>query len=168
MENGLTNGRSKITNGLSNGVHAKALPERTLWRVFFLSAADKGSIKLLIARFASYLTRKGSEKDELLNDLAFTLSMRRSLLEWGVAVPARTPEELMASIQSEDLEPIRRSKQPQISFVFTGQGAQWHAMGRELMINYSVFRSTIQEAEICLTNLGANWSLIGSRFFTLG
>jgi acyl transferase domain-containing protein len=31
--------------------------------------------------------------------------------------------------------------------VFTGQGAQWHAMGRELVKTYPVFALTIEVAD---------------------
>lgn len=44
--------------------------------------------------------------------------------------------------------------------MYTGQGAQWHAMGRELMQAYPVFSKTMEDADRCLRDLGAEFSLI--------
>jgi acyl transferase domain-containing protein/NADPH:quinone reductase-like Zn-dependent oxidoreductase len=44
--------------------------------------------------------------------------------------------------------------------VFTGQGAQWYAMGRELITTYPVFGASIKEADAILKDLGADWSLM--------
>jgi acyl transferase domain-containing protein len=43
--------------------------------------------------------------------------------------------------------------------VFTGQGAQWYAMGRELIEPYPVFKATLFEAESYLNDFGTDWSL---------
>lgn len=50
----------------------------------------------------------------------------------------------------------------QIGFVFTGQGAQWHAMGRELygQHGYPVYTAALDLADRCLQKLGAQWSLV--------
>lgn len=50
----------------------------------------------------------------------------------------------------------------QIGFVFTGQGAQWHAMGRELygQHGYAVYTSALDRADRYLRRLGAHWSLV--------
>ena len=44
--------------------------------------------------------------------------------------------------------------------VFTGQGAQWHAVGRELIMAYPPFKASLEEDEIYLKELGADWSLL--------
>lgn len=58
------------------------------------------------------------------------------------------------------MKPVRSNKPPNIGFVFTGQGAQWWAMGRELIWAYPIFRDTLVEAERCLIEFGATYSLI--------
>ncbi|KAF7588746.1 hypothetical protein BBP40_005272 [Aspergillus hancockii] len=40
------------------------------------------------------------------------------------------------------------------------QGAQWYAMGRELLSSYPVFRNSIQEANEYLQTLGCQWDLL--------
>jgi acyl transferase domain-containing protein len=47
-----------------------------------------------------------------------------------------------------------------ITFVFTGQGAQWHGMGRELISESKVFERSIIKSEKLLNSFGCAWSLI--------
>ena len=48
-----------------------------------------------------------------------------------------------------------------LAFVFTGQGAQWYAMGRELIAVYPAFGHSLETTDLCLRELGACWSLLG-------
>ena len=59
------------------------------------------------------------------------------------------------------MKPTRSGEPARLGFVFTGQGAQWFAMGRELLDAYPTFRATLLEAERYLIELGATWSLTG-------
>lgn len=65
----------------------------------------------------------------------------------------------MEALGNAQVTPQRSTTAPRIAYIFTGQGAQWHAMGRELVETYPVFSSTIRVAEDCLNALGADWSL---------
>lgn len=47
---------------------------------------------------------------------------------------------------------------PVLGFVFTGQGAQWAGMGRELL-EYSVFKDSITRSDHYLREVGCTWSL---------
>lgn len=105
---------------------------------------------------------------DLLNNLAYTLS-RRSLLKWRVAIPAATSFDLIDALNSNRIVPGKvmdggkgRNEGLQLGFVFTGQGAQWHAMGRELygIYGYPVYKTALERADRCLRKLGAQWSLI--------
>lgn len=55
-----------------------------------------------------------------------------------------------------------RPEDLQLGFVFTGQGAQWHAMGRELygVNGYAVYKAALERADRCIRKLGSPWSLI--------
>jgi acyl transferase domain-containing protein len=50
------------------------------------------------------------------------------------------------------------SHAPKIAFVFTGQGAQWYAMGKDL-VAYDVYRHSVESCEDTLRSLGCKWSL---------
>ena len=100
-------------------------------------------------------------EDRLLDNLAYTLGQRRSRFPWIVAMPAKTLHDLIDVLVRRDLKPVRATEVPRIGFVFTGQGAQWHAMGRQLIDAYPIFRATLLDGERHLKSLGAKWSLIG-------
>lgn len=68
---------------------------------------------------------------------------------------------LAIALNSPDAIPRRVSaKSPKLAFVFTGQGAQWHAMGRELLDSHAVFASSIERADEHLLSIGADFSLL--------
>lgn len=87
-------------------------------------------------------------------DLAHTLGTRRSnLAQRGFALVGQ-------KTLKEDLQPDRfqkavagvYSKLP-IAFIFTGQGAQWPQMGKELLEEFPCFRRSIQELDAVLQKL---------------
>jgi acyl transferase domain-containing protein len=75
---------------------------------------------------------------------------------WVAAVRARTIDELAERLRDPMLRPSSTSKRPRLAFVFNGQGAQWHAMGRELIGAYPVFGRSIREADDILKEYGAS------------
>ncbi|KAI1563604.1 Polyketide synthase modules protein, partial [Pyrenophora tritici-repentis] len=93
-------------------------------------------------------------------DLAYTLVERRSRFPWSIAVRARSLGQLAEILEDPRRQPIRASSSPvRIGYVFNGQGAQWYAMGRELMSASEVFSTSIDRAEAHLQGFGALWSL---------
>ncbi|MCJ1402141.1 hypothetical protein MMC11_005360 [Xylographa trunciseda] len=157
--NAFTN-RHKAQKGLSLGISTPTTSSPNT-RVYVLSAFEKSSLLSQMRNMHTYLSDKVVERScNLMQDLAFTLAQRRSLHAWRVAITASSQLELMNALQDEDIKPSRCSSPLKLAFVFTGQGAQWAAMGRELMRDYPVFASTIQDADMCLKGLGARWSLI--------
>ncbi len=71
--------------------------------------------------------------------------------------------DLTVAIQSLEASPFKPTRlpstAPRIGMVFTGQGAQWHAMARELIAPFPVFQASLEEAAGYLREFGANWSL---------
>ncbi|KAK4210832.1 putative polyketide synthase [Rhypophila decipiens] len=133
-------------------------------RLFRLSGKDETTTKRMVTQLKDYLEtiNRDSSKDDaqLLNDLAYTLNQRRSRFSWNTAVTAKTKKELIAALDPAAV-PLARSesdKPPRLGFVFTGQGAQWHAMGRELLLTYPVFRDAVLEGEQILKDFGCPWS----------
>jgi acyl transferase domain-containing protein len=68
---------------------------------------------------------------------------------------------LIQALNSGKISPDRETEPLRIGFVFTGQGAQWNAMGRELYEQYPVFASTLNACDKCLESFGASFSVIG-------
>jgi acyl transferase domain-containing protein len=131
-------------------------------RVYVLSANDKTSLEKQMQQLTVYLEQRPEVfQNSLLPNLAYTLGERRSVLSWKVAIPARASAELIPKLASSDITPSRSVKEPRIGFIFTGQGAQWHAMGRELLDTYPVFVKTMEKFDLCLAQMGSDFSVIG-------
>ena len=96
----------------------------------------------------------------LLKNLAYTLIEKRTSFPWrGFCVASK---DLNAELKWS--APARAKPTPNICFVYTGQGAQWYGMGRELL-QYGVYRKSILEADRYLQSLGCSWSLMGTSLF---
>lgn len=133
-------------------------------RLFMLSAFDEEGMQRNASGFAQYLRRKMSlprSHDHLLDDLCFTLSTRRSVFSWKSFVAASTVKELAWNL-SENMfaKPVQTAEPPEFCFVFTGQGAQYQAMGRALL-TYPVFQESLEDASDYIRRLGSPWSLLG-------
>lgn len=125
------------------------------WRVYVVSAKDSVACRTMMRRLAAHIV----EPMPSVADLAYTLSERRSKHAWVAAIPARTVSELVDRLQEPARKPSHSTKRPRLGFVFNGQGAQWYAMGRELIPAYPVFGQAIQAADDILKDYGASWSL---------
>ena len=137
-------------------------------RLFVLSAFDEVSGKAQAKLLASYLNERRSIYDQVfLDELAFTLGKRRSVLPYKAAVSASSVSQLAEAIGGEDVKYSKATKSPALGFVFTGQGAQWYAMGRELIDVYPVFRRSLLNASKYLYIFGATWSLLGKSLIAL-
>ncbi|KAK8045422.1 hypothetical protein PG993_005446 [Apiospora rasikravindrae] len=104
---------------------------------------------------------KARQTSEIFDRLVCTLTARRSRLPWKSFVVASSLEGAISALEGPIPKPLRSTdgeKIPPLVFVFTGQGAQWYAMGRELLHN-PVFRERICEADLYFKSLGASWSL---------
>ncbi|KAK2930050.1 Polyketide synthase, dehydratase domain [Fusarium oxysporum f. sp. vasinfectum] len=78
----------------------------------------------------------GEDDTAFLHNYAYTLGSRRSNLEWKHAVVAKSREDLIVKLQNIDESLFKRTsknKQPNICFLFCGQGAQFAQMGKDLL-----------------------------------
>lgn len=159
--NGVTNGVTKqTTNGLANGHSVDNFRKPPY--VFLFSASDAGGIERLGSAYATYLEKLQSEElsSQFLNDLAYTLSEKRTVLPWKSYILASTVDGLREKLGNKTLpKPSRSSIAPRLQLVFTGQGAQWARMGLELL-TFSTFRNSLESADKHLRDIGCSWSLI--------
>ncbi|KAK9424265.1 putative Ketosynthase family 3 (KS3) domain-containing protein [Seiridium unicorne] len=95
-----------------------------------------------------------------LPDLAYTLSERRTKFWHRAFITTRTTE--IGDMVNEWAISKESSKNNSISFIFTGQGAQWPQMGRDLLRFFPWTRNILQELDDVLQNLSnpRSWSLI--------
>lgn len=131
-------------------------------RLFTISAFDEKAGKQQAKNIARYLEeRHDIASSKMLDDLAFTLNERRTVFPWKTAVSASSIDELVSLLKDENVEFSKSSKPPTVAFIFTGQGAQWNAMGRQLIAAYPVYRKSIEQSSRHLRAIGAPWDLLG-------
>ncbi|KAI3394363.1 hypothetical protein diail_2874 [Diaporthe ilicicola] len=152
-----TNSQPKaLTNGYTNGTHSEATP-----KLFVVSSNDKEGVSRNVERLTSYLST-ASSKPGFLDNLAYTLATKRSVLPWKSFAIASSLEQLTENLSPSALStPLRSSStyDPRLAFLFTGQGAQWNAMGRGLSI-YPAFQASMDASEKMLrSDFGCRWSL---------
>ncbi|PVH82728.1 polyketide synthase [Cadophora sp. DSE1049] len=134
-------------------------------RLFVLSSHEQSGIEKLSHGYAEYLVAKDSsvssfkDASQLAIDLAYTLASRRTRLPWKAFVVSSSPEKIKSQLLEGVSKPIRSSEVPNVAFIFSGQGAQWYAMGRELL-QYQMFRYSLEEADAYLRSIGSEWSLM--------
>lgn len=149
----------QILVGNSNKMVANS--EQSL--VYVFSAKDSIALERMADRFAAYLRDSLSNHQGIIaSDLAYTFWKRRSLFPWRLVIRARNLPELCTKLASKTLKPVHTTKQPRLGFVFNGQGAQWYAMGRELITTYPFYGHRIHKAGQILQQYGATWSLQGT------
>ncbi|RMZ66367.1 polyketide synthase [Pyrenophora seminiperda CCB06] len=153
LENYISPSAPAITNG---GVASK---------VYVLSAKDEHAATAMVSNLRDHLVDI-EDNAAYERDLAYTLGQRRSNFPWVTATTASSISELVRKIDAGKMKPKRRNDIPRIGFVFTGQGAQWWAMGRELIAAYPVFRESLVEAEGYLREFGATWNLMEELYQT--
>ncbi|KAK3381968.1 polyketide synthase [Podospora didyma] len=130
-------------------------------KLYVLTANDKTALSQLMKNIVIYLEQRPEIfQMDLTSNMAYTLGQRRSLLQWRVAIPAANSFELIEAINGEKATPGKEIEPLRLGFIFTGQGAQWHAMGRELFEQYPTFNKSISNADKYLSKIGAEWSLI--------
>lgn len=163
--NGKVNGH---VNGNINGVDAHVNGTTVdKYKLLVVSAKDEHAHENMVARLADFLRQKeqhsSQDVETLLDNLVYTLGQRRTVFPRVAAYPVPTSQGLEGVakvLETPKFRPSRPSQRPRIGMVFTGQGAQWYAMGRELVATYPVYKESLEEADGYLRELGADWSLM--------
>ncbi|KAL9122567.1 MAG: hypothetical protein Q9187_000881 [Circinaria calcarea] len=151
----------KLSNGVSHGRTVGETPQLIL-----LTAFDEDGVERNARRQVEYLKNiqpPTEEEGVFLNSFAHTIN-KRSVFPWRSFALASSFKELCQSLSSPT-RALRVRTQPSLGFVFTGQGAQWYAMGRELR-SYPVFERSIRDADVYFKSIGASWSLMNELLQT--
>lgn len=139
----------------------EVIPRLMVW-----SAADKPGLDRIIQAYRDWIdhqnhdTLAATNPEAFMARLSLTLDSHRNQLPWRSFAILRSPAEL-AELHTHISAPLRASSRiPRLGFVFSGQGGQWFAMGRELLW-YPSYRKEILAAGDYLQSLGCPWSAIG-------
>ncbi|KAI8628763.1 polyketide synthase [Xylariaceae sp. FL1651] len=134
------------------------------YHLFPWSSHDQDGILRVCDLLNGYLDKKSKQllsstkKHSFLRDLCYTLAVKRTHHGWRCFALAESYESLHNALSSKPVA-TRTVLEPCLAFIFTGQGAQWATMGKELM-TYSVFQRSLCEADKFLSRLNCHWSLI--------
>ncbi|AJJ12396.1 zinc-binding dehydrogenase family protein [Yersinia rohdei] len=131
--------------------------------LFTCSAATEEALKAQLTAYRNYL----SNTELSLNDLCFNAGQHRSSLLYRIAIACRSLVDLQQKIDSylngEQLIGVEigqeSTKKPRLAFIFTGQGPQWYAMGRQLIETEPVFRHVVEKIGSLFQKI-AGWSLL--------
>lgn len=106
------------------------------------------------------LDRQQIADDGFLDDLAFTLNECRSRFTCKAAVTGDAVGSVISAF-SKNVTVRNAIRKPTLGFVFTGQGAQWAGMGKELLQAYPVFRESIARIDNYLADIGSPFTVQG-------
>ncbi|KAK2042656.1 beta-ketoacyl synthase domain-containing protein [Colletotrichum somersetense] len=146
-----------------SGVEMSGYECEDLPRLFVLSANDPDAASRLGKLYEGYVSAKVAEglgetaRLRFLRDLSYTLASRRTHHAWRSVSIAGSPGQLQKALEG-GLVPTRVKASPRLAFVFTGQGAQWAAMGMDLLA-YRAFQESLFAADRYLNDIGCRWSL---------
>lgn len=128
----------------------KSRPRKNL---LLFSANHSEALKTIAHNYENYIEKH----PDRLDDLAYTLARRREHLRIRnfAVTDGSTPFEV---------SPQTKSQGPcETAFVFTGQGAQWVQMGKQLMVDYPSFLANIRFMDEVLQSLeqAPPWTIEG-------
>lgn len=123
------------------------------------SAKHPESLRRSVENHKSYLARQ----PQSLRDMSWSLATKREKFAHRAFAVAHDPESFELSRTHNSTTSIPR----EVVFCFSGQGAQWAQMGRELVSTEHVFRETLQRLDGILAQSSdpPEWTLLGTLLF---
>ena len=124
-------------------IHVKSKHSLSRLHLLVFSANTQKSTQKAIENYKEYMTNNRP----VLESLAYTLGARREHLSYRAFCIAGGRANLDFS------SPKKSTSPPSVVFTFTGQGAQWMGMAKELIEDYSSFRDNIKRMDDSLALL---------------
>ncbi|KAI0532874.1 polyketide synthase [Xylaria digitata] len=122
-----------------------------------VSAASAGSLKTLIEQILQTVAKSGGDPG-LVRNLAYTLTKGRDTLQHRSYLLATWDKDATRyTVSAEEAVMIGDAKQLPFAFVFTGQGSQYAQMAKELLLQSTSFRESIQNLDKVLQTLPAQY-----------
>ncbi len=120
-------------------------PDARPHHLLTLNAKDDAALHALAARYADFLA---TAADTDLADICYTTHMGRAHFAHRLALSGASCAELRAQCAATQTTAAEQPQiAPRIAFLFTGQGAQYLEMGRELYATEATFRATLDECD---------------------
>ncbi|KAI1116621.1 hypothetical protein F5Y14DRAFT_49656 [Nemania sp. NC0429] len=132
-----------------NGQESKATPKLLVW-----TAADQRAVDRTMDIYEAYFKDMIATNDTRIQQLAYTLATRRSILLWRTFAVVDSKSNVLVATDR-----IRSKRNCALAFVFAGQGAQYAKMGVDLLC-YPVFEQTLRDIDGIFGGLGCKWSLL--------
>lgn len=135
------------------------------------SGPSEDSVRRIASSFAQFFVKLrfctgAIDLNSYLESLAYTLNHKRSSFSYMSYMAVDSLDEL-CDIESQISPPIcLKDSLPKIGFVFTGQGAAWAMMGKDLFLEYPAFHQSLVASANDLQDLGCKWNLIGIHEYT--
>ncbi len=152
----ITNGAT--SNGATSGAVVAQHPVRHVetgdrpYHILTLSAKQEKALRELAQRYADYLT---AHPDVDLAEVCFTANTGRSHFDHRLAAVAESTdqlrEQLAAFAAGREITGVSSGqiakKRAKVAFLFTGQGAQYVGMGRQLYETQPVFKEALDRCD---------------------
>ncbi|MGA8086340.1 MAG: type I polyketide synthase, partial [Terracidiphilus sp.] len=148
---GFSGTNAHLIVGQAPELREKSLEIARPGHLLVLSAQSEGALRELAARHLHYLARNGGTD---VADLCFTLNTGRAHLNERAALTATSAKELSAKLKSlstgseagtDARGEFTEAAEPELAFLFTGQGSQYVGMGRQLYDTQPTFRRALDE-----------------------
>jgi len=119
----------------------------------FLSGKSEAALKSTAKHYAAWLRREAVVD---LYDIAYSAAFNREWLEHRAVVFGDTPHAVATALVAfaEDRPsnlPVATatalSQEPQVAFIYSGNGSQWEGMGRRLLAGNATFKAAVQAVE---------------------
>jgi acyl transferase domain-containing protein/SAM-dependent methyltransferase len=123
----------------------KSIVDKEAPQLLLYSANSTASLQSMIEAYGVYI----DENPDKLQELSYTLATGREHLPYRAFSVASSDRHDASQI-------VKASPSPKLVFVFTGQGAQWPNMGKELLQSNAIFRDSIRSLDGYLRELLGN------------
>lgn len=131
---------------LKNAPAYQSQPSGREQNTIILSAKTKGALERQEGNLLNFLQ---NHPDTNIGDLAYTLQLGRSAMQFRKAFAANSIEDVMTALAEKGtargIWANEAMEQPKFVFMFPGQGKQYMGMGRELYDHEPIFRAALEQ-----------------------